>query len=62
MRAAVTKAGGTVRQLKAEGAEPARLQAAIDELQTLRKKLDLLSANEEDVNKWKVSAVGQDAQ
>lgn len=57
LRAAVTKAGGVVRQLKAEGAEPAKLQAAIDELQTLRKKLDVLSANEEDVNKWKVSTV-----
>lgn len=54
LRAAVTKQGALVRQLKADGAPGASVQAAVEELQGLRKKLDALEVSD-DSNKWKVN-------
>jgi hypothetical protein len=54
LRAKVASQGGLVRQLKKDGADGALVQAAVAELKALRAKLDTLSANEADVNKWTV--------
>jgi glycyl-tRNA synthetase len=57
LRAAVTKQAGLVRQLKADGAAAASIQAAVTELQALRKALDDASAASGcvDPNKWPVN-------
>lgn len=57
LRAAVTKQAGLVRQLKADGAAAASIQAAVTELQALRKALDDASAASggADPNKWPVN-------
>jgi glycyl-tRNA synthetase len=58
LKASVTKQGGLVRQLKADGAPGEQVQAAIAELKALRERLDALAAaqpEQEDGSKWRVN-------
>ena len=57
LRASVTKQAGAVRQLKADGAPAAEVQAAVAALHELRKALDEASAaaGGVDPNKWPVN-------